>query len=118
MKKVFIVGALGYGLIEILWRGRTHPSMLLAGGLCLCGIKKICEYGRKASTAALALKSGAFITGVEGLFGVVFNKLLGMNVWDYSGHIGNIAGQVCPLFTALWCLLALPIVSFFKRKGL
>ena len=31
---MFLFGGFGYGLIEILWRGRTHWSMVLCGGLC------------------------------------------------------------------------------------
>ena len=31
---LFSIGAMGYGLIEILWRGYTHWSMLTAGGIC------------------------------------------------------------------------------------
>ena len=30
---LFGMGAFGYGLIEIMWRGYTHPSMALAGGI-------------------------------------------------------------------------------------
>ena len=31
---VFTAGGLGYGGLELLWRGRTHWSMLLCGGAC------------------------------------------------------------------------------------
>ena len=31
---VFAAGGLGYGGLELLWRGRTHWSMLLCGGVC------------------------------------------------------------------------------------
>ena len=32
-----VLGGLLYGSIELLWRGRTHPSMVLLGGFCfLC----------------------------------------------------------------------------------
>ena len=31
---LFSIGAVGYGLIEIIWRGYTHWSMLGAGGIC------------------------------------------------------------------------------------
>ena len=57
MKKTFTVGALGYGLLEILWRGKTHPSMLLCGGVCLCTIKKMCEKTKKTALL-LAAKAG------------------------------------------------------------
>ena len=31
---VYSIGAVGYGIIEVLFRGYTHWSMLIAGGLC------------------------------------------------------------------------------------
>ena len=31
---VFFIGAAGYGLLEILWRGYTHWTMLICGGIC------------------------------------------------------------------------------------
>ena len=30
----FTIGAIGYAAIEIIWRGFTHWSMMIAGGLC------------------------------------------------------------------------------------
>ena len=32
---MFLLGGQGYCTIEILWRGRTHYSMFLAGGIIL-----------------------------------------------------------------------------------
>ena len=31
---VFALGSILYGLTEILWRGWTHWTMLLCGGIC------------------------------------------------------------------------------------
>ena len=31
---IFVIFGLAYGLIEILWRGYTHPSMVILGGIC------------------------------------------------------------------------------------
>ena len=31
---IFVVGEIGYSLLEILWRGYTHWTMSLTGGLC------------------------------------------------------------------------------------
>ena len=38
---VFSLGGLGYGGIEILWRGATHWSMLLTGGVCLLLLEQL-----------------------------------------------------------------------------
>ena len=113
MKMTFLTGALGYGLLEILWRGRTHPSMLLAGGICLCGIKKMCE--KKKNALLLTIRAAAMITAVEFIFGLIFNR--DKRVWDYSEMRGNVMGQICPLYCGLWVLLSLPFVIYYKWKG-
>ena len=32
-----------------------------------------------------------------------------MNVWDYSDRKFNLMGQICPLYSALWFLLCIPV---------
>lgn len=33
---IFLSGAGGYYAIELAWRGRSHWTMALTGGTCLC----------------------------------------------------------------------------------
>ena len=59
------------------------------------------------------------ITAVELLAGLLCNRLLQMRVWDYSNRRGNFKGQICPLYSFLWCLLCLPVLplcGWMKRK--
>lgn len=115
----FVAGAIGYGLLEIVWRGRTHWSMLIAGGICLVIFSVVAE---KASARPLVVKAAicaACVTLVELAFGLVFNVALKMNVWDYSAMPLNLLGQICPLFSLLWCALALvllPPVAAVNKK--
>lgn len=53
-----------------------------------------------------ALICGTAITGAELAAGLVLNVWLRMGVWDYSHMPGNLWGQVCPQFWALWCMLS------------
>lgn len=111
---VFLTGAAGYTLLEILWRGHSHWSMAAAGGISLMVLLKTFK---KLSAAPIYFKSivgGGIITAIEFGFGVVFNLILGMNVWDYSAVRGNILGQICPVYSALWCLICVPI-SFAEK---
>ncbi len=110
MKKTFCIGALGYGLLEILWRGRTHPSMLLAGGAALCAIKRLCR--KPKHPLVRAVQCGAVITGIELLAGMIFNR--DKQVWDYSHLRGNLWGQICPLYSLFWILLSLPFVIYYN----
>ena len=57
-----------------------------------------------------ALICGTAITVAELAAGLVLNIGLGMAVWDYSSLPGNLWGQICPQFWALWCLLSLPMI--------
>lgn len=57
-----------------------------------------------------ALICGTAITAAELAAGLVLNICLGMAVWDYSTLPGNLWGQICPQFWALWCLLSLPMI--------
>ena len=57
-----------------------------------------------------ALICGTAITAAELAAGLVLNICLGMAVWDYSALPGNLWGQICPQFWALWCLLSLPMI--------
>ena len=57
-----------------------------------------------------ALICGTAITAAELAAGLVLNICLGMAVWDDSSLPGNLWGQICPQFWALWCLLSLPMI--------
>ena len=62
---------------------------------------------------AQAVAGGTVITAAEFAAGLVLNVWLGLGVWDYSGLPGNLLGQICPQFWALWCLLAGPVIVAF-----
>ena len=62
---------------------------------------------RGGSRLGLCLRGCALITGCELLCGLVFNR--DRQVWDYSRLPGNFRGQICPLFSALWFLLCIPL---------
>lgn len=100
-----LVGGVGYCALETLWRGRTHPSMALCGGTALVLFRKMA--GKGGSRLSLCLQGGAMITLCEFVCGLLFNR--DRQVWDYSRLRGNVLGQVCPRFFALWCLLCLPL---------
>lgn len=113
---VFLLGALGYPFVEILWRGYTHPTMALAGGICAVLLFRV---NRSLSRGALWLRllaSGATITLIELIFGVIFNLGFGMEVWDYSDVPFDLLGQICLPYFCLWCLLSLPFCLFCSRQ--
>lgn len=110
---VYVLGAFGYGGVELLWRGHTHWTMLLLGGACLLVIYAITARGRGALWARCLFCAGA-VTALEFGVGCVVNLYLGWDVWDYSGIPGNLLGQVCPLYAGLWYLLSIPCAALSR----
>jgi len=105
---VFFLGAFCYGTLEILWRGYTHPAMLLLGGVCLSVIYMSEHFWRMSYP--IVVRSAAYavvITALELVCGLVVNVVLGLNVWNYSKLPYNFMGQVCLGFSLLWFILAL-----------
>ena len=112
----FLFGALGYGMIEILWRGRTHISMLFLGGLCFSFIR--CLEGRSKKNILLkALFSALFITGTEFAAGCAVNLWWRLNVWDYSAYRLNLLGQICLLYSVLWFFLSFAVLAAMRILG-
>ncbi len=103
----FSTGFAGYPLLEMLWRGHTHWSMALAGGLVLLLLYPSCTAKR---VRFICLKTALCITAVELLFGILFNLILGQKVWDYSDRRWNLWGQICLPYSFLWFLLGIPIL--------
>jgi len=102
----FSVGFAGYPLLELLWRGRTHWSMALAGGVAGLLLFPLCT---KKGARLICCKTAAVITAIEWVFGCVFNLLLKQQVWDYSKKPLNLMGQICLPYSCLWFLLGIPV---------
>lgn len=112
---IFSIGALGYGLIEFCWRGHTHWTMLVAGGVCLMALYSLNERFLQVPLLVRCAAGACLITAVELCFGLIFNRWLHLGVWDYSGHWGNLWGQICPLYTFFWFLLCIPLLACISR---
>ena len=107
---VFALGGCAYGLMEILYRGHTHWTMLVTGGACVLTLFYLREWLLAQPLVLGALAGAVIITVYELSVGVLVNLKLGWQVWDYSAQPGNVLGQICPAFTAIWfvvCLLFL-----------
>lgn len=115
---VFSIGAFGYGLIEILWRGYTHWSMLTAGGLSLLGLCRI-ERNMKTNLFKKAFAGCALITGIELIFGIIFNIILKKRVWSYKEMPLNLGGQICARYSFFWLVLSIilmPLAGNLNHK--
>lgn len=97
-----------YNVLELAFRGWTHWTMFLLGGLCFICIGAINEIIPWEMPLWQQVLIGAgIITGLEFATGCIINVWLGWTIWDYSQMPGNIMGQVCPQFFILWLPVAL-----------
>ena len=104
---LFLVGGIVYSIIEILFRGHTHWTMFIVGGVCfiLLGLlNEITDW--EMSLLWQVMDGGIIITTVELITGCIVNLWLGWCVWDYSNMPLNFLGQICLPFSLLWCLLS------------
>ena len=105
---LFEVGGLLYILIELSWRGRSHWTMFLLGGVCFVCLGLINEVLSWETPLCQQMIAGAcIITVLEFLTGCIVNLWMGWDVWDYSGMPGNILGQICPQYFLLWLPVSL-----------
>lgn len=109
--KNFVLGVLGgllYVGIEILWRGYSHWTMFLLGGICFVCLGTINEIIPWCMPLWKQVLIGtAIITVAEFVVGCVVNLLLGWNVWDYSAAPFNLMGQICLPYIVLWIPLTI-----------
>ncbi len=105
----FFLGALVYSLIELAWRGRTHWSMAVTGGTCFSLLCRIYACMTKRRLWEKCLIGSAVISAIEFIAGYLINIKMKWKVWDYSHLPLNIMGQICPLYSAFWFVLCVPI---------
>jgi len=105
---LFLIGGALYYCIEILWRGHSHWTMAVVGGICFVVIGGLNNYipwempmWKQGFVGAL------FVTGMELVVGIPLNLMMGLHIWDYSSLPFNLLGQICLPFTVLWFFLAL-----------
>ena len=110
---LFYTGGTVYLSLELLYRGRSHGSMFIAGGLCFLLIGQLNRVEPKLSLPLRALVGAAIVTMVELGAGMLVNRQY--QVWDYRNQPGNFMGQICPLFSALWIPLSLAAAVLFQK---
>lgn len=108
---LFLIGAAAYFGIEILWRGYSHWTMFLLGGLCFVIVGALnnwlpweMDIEKQASIGAI------IITVLEFIVGVIVNLVLKWNIWDYSLLPFNMLGQISLPFTLIWIVLSAVII--------
>jgi len=110
---LYLLGGTGYALMEIVWRGYSHWSMFLLGGACFLMAGLISRL--RTNIFVKSLLCGSCITVAELFCGLVVNRLLGLDVWDYTHLPFDVLGQICLPFTLLWIALSVAVIPLYSK---
>ena len=117
---LLIVGGSIYYTLELMFRGYSHSSMFLVGGICFILIGIINEfYSWNLAIEWQTLIGLSIVITVEFISGCILNLWLGLNIWDYSDLPFNLLGQICLPFALLWlplCVLAILLDDCLRYK--
>ena len=113
LKELFLAAAGGllYIILELVWRGHSHWTMFVLGGMCFAFIGMINELIPWCMPIWQQTLIGAvIITLLEFLTGCIVNLWLGWAVWDYSAMPLNLLGQICVPYILLWIPVSLAAI--------
>lgn len=111
---IYTVGGAYYALIEVLWRGYSHWSMILIGGSCVLCLYIINEKGKRSPLWLKCLEGCGAITAIELVSGIAVNRVLKWDVWDYSDKAIQFLGQISLNTSLLWFFLCIPAFAACK----
>ena len=114
---LFYLGGTVYMTLEFLWRGKSHGSMFLLGGLCFSLLGKLRSSLPRVPIWAKTVLGAAMITALELATGFLVNRQYA--VWDYRNMPYHYRGQICLPFSLLWMPLSLAgmyLHSFMQRR--
>jgi len=109
---LFLAGGLLYVTLECFWRGHSHVSMAIAGGVCAVLLYGVLTRIPNSMLLFRAVIGAIIITSVEFITGAIVNIKLHLHVWDYSSLPANVYGQICAQYSVLWMLLCVPATVF------
>ena len=105
---VYFTGSLLYSLIEVVFRGYTHWTMALTGGVCFL-LFYLMNFSLNIGLFGKCFFSMFIITSLEFVVGYFVNIVFRLNVWSYAGLPFNLLGQVCLLYSVIWFLFGIPM---------
>lgn len=110
---LFCTGGAGYVGLELLWRGWSHYSMFLAGGICFLLLGKLDKTEPRLPALLRVAVGAGVITMVELAAGLLFNR--SYQVWDYRAMPLNYHGQICAPFMLLWMPVGAGAMALYRR---
>lgn len=113
---LFYIGGMSYMFLEFAWRGRSHGTMFLLGGLCFLVLGHLARWLPVKSLAIKGLAGTAAVTALELATGLAVNREY--QIWDYRKMPFQFQGQICLPYSLLWipvCLGAMALYPLAER---
>lgn len=110
LKYVFlgVIGGIIYYILENIWRGYSHWTMFILGGICFIALGLINEiFSWDTPLISQMVIGGVIITILEFITGYIVNLWLDWNIWDYSDLPYNLLGQISLFSSIGWIGLSL-----------
>lgn len=117
-------GGAAYFLLEVAYKtARGEPEriswtmLVLAAILCIPIERAGAEMPWDVPLWMQAAGCAVLVTATELIAGLILNVWIGLGVWDYSDLWGNLWGQICPQFAAIWwglCLVFIPVFDWMR----
>lgn len=106
---IFLIGFIAYPIIEILFRGYSHWTMAVTGGLVMLTLYHYHSHNPDVPLLLQCVVGAVIITLYELSVGCLVNIILDWHVWDYSAVPMNFLGQICLPFSIAWFFLSIAI---------
>lgn len=116
---LWALGGAVYYSFEILFRGFSHWSMFVLGGICLvfCTVQGMAVHWSDPLWIQV-IRCTIFVTACEFITGIIVNKWMHWGVWDYSDQPLQLFGQICAPFAFLFsglCVLGILLGGFLMH---
>lgn len=110
-------GCMYYGF-ELMFRGFSHWSMFVLGGICFLFfyIQGSMLHWEDPLWKQL-IRCIIFVTSMEFITGIIVNKWLGLEVWDYTGLPFELFGQICLPFIVIFsglCVIGIILSGYLS----
>lgn len=109
---LFALGGGGYVGLELLWRGRSHVSMFVAGGVCFLLLGGLNRAKPRLPLPLRCVTGAGIITAVELAAGMLCNREY--RIWDYRQVPVNFMGQICLPYSLLWIPVSLGAMALYE----
>lgn len=116
---LWLLGGSLYYAFEMAFRGFSHWSMFVLGGICMVffAFQGFATRWREPMWKQV-IRCTVFVTASEFITGLIVNKWLQLGVWDYSDQPFQLFGQICLPFAVIFsglCAAGIPLSGYLMH---